>query len=99
TDRSAEGIVEKVLNNSGEGTSKQVKRSKVKKVKKVKRNYNLGSLVTFKWIAAQYANEITADPFISYRKMKDDIRQKFMIDVSLGQCRRAKQRALFDHEV
>ncbi|GJY56750.1 hypothetical protein Tco_0455865 [Tanacetum coccineum] len=171
TDRSTEGIVEKVLNDSGEGTSKQVNRSKVKKFKKVKkgkkvkkvqnkhvmdnpgegtsqgpssrhfrkwtkkkitdsktipcpfrlyaswmssehcfqikslildhkccRNYNLGSLVTFKWIAAQYANEIIADPFISYRKMKDDIRHKFMIDVSLGQCKIAKQKALFDHE-
>nr|GEX03303.1 F-box domain, leucine-rich repeat domain, L domain-like protein [Tanacetum cinerariifolium] len=37
TDRSVEGIVEKVLNDSGEGTSKQVKRSKVKKVKKVRK--------------------------------------------------------------
>ncbi|GJZ27236.1 hypothetical protein Tco_0571489 [Tanacetum coccineum] len=62
------------------------------------RNYNLGSLVTYKWIALQYADAIIADPFISYNKMKADIRQKFMIDVSLGQCRRAKQRALFDHE-
>ncbi|GJW16473.1 hypothetical protein Tco_0020606 [Tanacetum coccineum] len=62
------------------------------------RNYNLGSLVTYKWIALQYADAIIADLFISYNKMKADIRQKFMIDVSLGQCRRAKQRALFDHE-
>ncbi|GJV14433.1 hypothetical protein Tco_1359756 [Tanacetum coccineum] len=32
TDRSAEALIEKVLNESGEGTSNQVKRSKVKKV-------------------------------------------------------------------
>nr|GEV24448.1 hypothetical protein [Tanacetum cinerariifolium] len=38
------------------------------------RNYNLGSLVNFKWIAAHYGKEI------------------------IGQCKRAKQRALYDHE-
>ncbi|GKB59463.1 hypothetical protein Tco_0915649, partial [Tanacetum coccineum] len=32
------------------------------------------------------------------RKIRAEIRQKFMIDVSLGQCMRAKQLALFDHE-
>nr|GEU31611.1 ribonuclease H-like domain-containing protein [Tanacetum cinerariifolium] len=30
--------------------------------------------------------------------MRNDIRQKFMIDVSVGQCKRAKQLALFDYE-
>lgn len=44
------------------------------------RNYNLWSLVAFKWIAAQYEKEIIADPFMSYRTMKDDITQKYMID-------------------
>ncbi|GKB37115.1 hypothetical protein Tco_0882057, partial [Tanacetum coccineum] len=62
------------------------------------RNYNLGSLVNLKWIAAQYGKEIIGDTFIPYRKMKDDIRVKYLIDVSLGQCKRAKQRALYDHE-
>ncbi|GJT47579.1 calcium/proton exchanger [Tanacetum coccineum] len=62
------------------------------------RNYNLGALVTYRWIALQYFKEIIEDPFMSLRKMRDDIRQKFMIDVSLGQCTRAKQLALFDNE-
>ncbi|GKD93601.1 hypothetical protein Tco_1373438, partial [Tanacetum coccineum] len=62
------------------------------------RNYNLGSLVTFRWIALHFFKEIIEDPFMSLRKMRADIRKKFMIDVSLGQCRRAKQLALFDHE-
>ncbi|GJX34953.1 calcium/proton exchanger [Tanacetum coccineum] len=44
------------------------------------RNYNLGSLVTYKWIAMQYFKEIIEDPFMPLRKMRDDIRQKFMID-------------------
>ncbi|GKA43925.1 hypothetical protein Tco_0736649 [Tanacetum coccineum] len=30
--------------------------------------------------------------------MRDQIRQRFLIDVSLGQCKRAKQRALYNHE-
>lgn len=54
------------------------------------RNYNLGSLVTFKWIAAQYGLENIIDPFMTYRKMKEGIRQKYRIDVSLGQCKRAR---------
>ncbi|GJT31623.1 calcium/proton exchanger [Tanacetum coccineum] len=62
------------------------------------RNYNLGSLVTFRWIALHFFKEIIEDPFMPLRKMRAEIRQKFMIDVSLGQCRRAKQLALFDHE-
>nr|GEY10420.1 calcium/proton exchanger [Tanacetum cinerariifolium] len=61
-------------------------------------NYNLGSLVTFRWIALHFFKELINDQFMSLRKMRDDIRKKFMIDVSLGRCRRAKQLALFDHE-
>ncbi|GJT15983.1 calcium/proton exchanger [Tanacetum coccineum] len=42
--------------------------------------------------------KIIEDPFMPLRKMRDDIRQKFMIDVSVEQCMRAKQLTLFDHE-
>nr|GEX76153.1 hypothetical protein [Tanacetum cinerariifolium] len=62
------------------------------------KNYNLGSLVTYRWIAHHYAKQLIADPFIPTLKMKTDIREKFLINVSLGQCKRAKQRALFDYE-
>ncbi|GJX40968.1 calcium/proton exchanger [Tanacetum coccineum] len=65
---------------------------------KCSRNYKLGSLVTYKWIAYHFSKEIINDPFIPYIKMRDQIRQKFLIDVSLGQCKRAKQRALYNHE-
>ncbi|GJW14054.1 hypothetical protein Tco_0018187 [Tanacetum coccineum] len=41
---------------------------------------------------------ITSDPFIPTLKMKTGIREKFLINVSLGQCKRTKQRALFDYE-
>ncbi|GKC09064.1 hypothetical protein Tco_1000674 [Tanacetum coccineum] len=37
-------------------------------------------------------------PFIPLLKMKAAIREKFLINVSLGQCKRAKQRALYDFE-
>ncbi|GJX91548.1 chloramphenicol acetyltransferase-like domain-containing protein [Tanacetum coccineum] len=55
-------------------------------------------MVSNKRIAHQFAKDIINDLFIPYIKMKDAIRQNFMIDVSLGQCKRAKQRALCDHE-
>nr|GEX23379.1 chloramphenicol acetyltransferase-like domain-containing protein [Tanacetum cinerariifolium] len=49
-------------------------------------------------IDVQYFKEIIEDPSMPLRKMRDDIRQKFMINMSVGQCKRAKQLALFDHE-
>ncbi|GJS91878.1 hypothetical protein Tco_0774514 [Tanacetum coccineum] len=62
------------------------------------RNFNLGSLVTYKWIAKQFAIEVLKNPKISYRQMVADVREKFMINVSVHQCRRAKQRAVYDLE-
>nr|GEZ34152.1 splicing factor [Tanacetum cinerariifolium] len=46
----------------------------------------------------KYFKEIIEDPFMPLRKMRYYIRQKFMVDVSVGQYKRAKQLALFDHE-
>ncbi|PWA39335.1 hypothetical protein CTI12_AA572830 [Artemisia annua] len=65
---------------------------------KCSRNYSLGSLVTFKWIAHHYAREIIDNPWLTYKYMQNSIKEKFRIEVSLGQCKRAKQCALFDHE-
>ncbi|GKA10271.1 hypothetical protein Tco_0689704 [Tanacetum coccineum] len=62
------------------------------------RNFELGSLVTFKWIAKQFAFKIIHDPTITYRCIQEKIKKKYLINVSVGQCKRAKQRALFDHE-
>nr|GEX39013.1 calcium/proton exchanger [Tanacetum cinerariifolium] len=86
---------------SGEGCFESPKWTKSKSLKpehKYSRNYNLGSLVTYKWISHHYAKRLIADPFIPYLKMKNGIREKFLINVSLGQCKRAKQRALFNYE-
>ncbi|GJV34380.1 hypothetical protein Tco_1394780 [Tanacetum coccineum] len=43
------------------------------------------SLVTYRCIAHHYAKQLIADPFIPTLKMKTDIREKFLINVILGQ--------------
>nr|GEV32732.1 hypothetical protein [Tanacetum cinerariifolium] len=45
-----------------------------------------GSLVNYRLIAHHYAKQLIADPFIPTLKMKTNIREKFLINVSLGQC-------------
>nr|GEW78238.1 hypothetical protein CTI12_AA105810 [Tanacetum cinerariifolium] len=65
---------------------------------KCARDYNLGSLVTFRWIAQHDANEIIQNSSIPTRFMINDIRKKFLINVSLGQFKRAKKLALYEHE-
>nr|GEZ60993.1 hypothetical protein CTI12_AA081420 [Tanacetum cinerariifolium] len=62
------------------------------------RNYNMGSLVTFRWIARHYGRDIILNSAISYKFIREDIREKYMVDVSLGQCKRAKQCALYEHD-
>nr|GEZ79343.1 chloramphenicol acetyltransferase-like domain-containing protein [Tanacetum cinerariifolium] len=52
------------------------------------RNFYLSALVTYKWIAKQFAYKIVQDLTISNRN----------IIKSVGQCKRAKQMALFDHK-
>nr|GEV93047.1 calcium/proton exchanger [Tanacetum cinerariifolium] len=54
-------------------------------LKPLPRNYNLGSLVTYRWIAYHYAKQLIANPFIPTLKMKNDIKEKFLINVSLRQ--------------
>ena len=62
------------------------------------RNFDLGALVTFKWIAKQFAQKVIQNPTITYRSIQEQVKKKYLINVSVGQCKRAKQRALFDHE-
>lgn len=62
------------------------------------RNFDLAPLVTYKWIAKHYAKDIIENPKLTYRAMRDDIKKQFLINVSLGQCQRAKHRSIFDHE-
>ncbi|GKD96654.1 hypothetical protein Tco_1380551, partial [Tanacetum coccineum] len=62
------------------------------------RVFDFGALVTYKWISRHYVREIVSNPKISHRELQDAIREKFLINVSLGQVRRAKQKALYDFE-
>nr|GEY32710.1 hypothetical protein [Tanacetum cinerariifolium] len=84
----------KVKDVQGESGAKKGK----KKEHTCSRNFDLGSLVTFKWIAKQFAFKIIHDPTISYRSIQEQIKKKYLINVSVGLCKRAKQRTLFDHE-
>ncbi|GJW49371.1 hypothetical protein Tco_0090722 [Tanacetum coccineum] len=52
----------------------------------------------FKLVDGQFALKIIEDPTITYRSIQEQIKMKYLINVSVGQCKRAKQRALFDHE-
>ncbi|GJR57898.1 hypothetical protein Tco_1500060 [Tanacetum coccineum] len=56
------------------------------------------SLWYYRWIVRLYANEIVMNPALTYKFIKEDIREKYMIDVSEGQCKRAKQCAVYEHE-
>ncbi|XP_071713451.1 uncharacterized protein [Rutidosis leptorrhynchoides] len=62
------------------------------------RQFDLGSLVTYKWITIQCLPMIIENPTISYRNMRSEIKRNYLINVSLGECIRAKQIALFKHE-
>ncbi|KAL4576182.1 hypothetical protein LXL04_012271 [Taraxacum kok-saghyz] len=54
------------------------------------RQQNLGALVTYKWIGKMLLNDILERPRFSYRKMKEEVRKRFGLKVSVGQCRNAK---------
>ncbi|GJT48310.1 hypothetical protein Tco_0974467 [Tanacetum coccineum] len=62
------------------------------------RNYTLGSLVTYRLIAHHYAREIIDNPSLTYRYIQNSIKGKFLLYVSLGQCKRAKICALYNHD-
>ncbi|GJQ90796.1 hypothetical protein Tco_0001935 [Tanacetum coccineum] len=48
---------------------------------------------------SKFAKSVKTDASTSKTpKIKSQIREKFLIDVSIGQCRRAKQMALYNHE-
>nr|GEZ26206.1 splicing factor [Tanacetum cinerariifolium] len=51
-----------------------------------------------RWITRHYARDIILNSDISYKFMREDIREKYMVNVSLGQCKRAKQCALYEHD-
>ncbi|KAL4554246.1 hypothetical protein LXL04_039646 [Taraxacum kok-saghyz] len=58
------------------------------------RKQNLGSIVTYRWIGKMLINDILDRPRLSFRKMRAEVRTRFGLNVSVGQCRNAKAFAL-----
>lgn len=58
------------------------------------RNYKLGSIVTYKWIGSHYTKEMLHRQKLTIRQLRLEVIKKFGIDVSLSQCRRARQHAM-----
>nr|GEX12516.1 hypothetical protein [Tanacetum cinerariifolium] len=48
------------------------------------RVFDFEALVTYKWIARNYVREIVSNPKISHKELQAAIREKFLINVSLG---------------
>lgn len=62
------------------------------------RQFKLGSLVSYAWIAKHYANNILEKALMSYSEMQASIREKFSLQVSLGQCRRGRKETMYEIE-
>nr|GEY54989.1 calcium/proton exchanger [Tanacetum cinerariifolium] len=97
TSKSPKTLVKAITSGEGCSESPNLANSNTKD-DRINQFVVLGSLVTYRWIAHHYDKQLIAYPFIPTLKMKTDIKEKFLINVSLGQCKRAKQRALFDYE-
>nr|GEW35253.1 calcium/proton exchanger [Tanacetum cinerariifolium] len=88
----AEGI--KVTVGNKKWTKQVTKLSKSPSNKRTKRKtsdnfckfrvFDFKALVMYKWIARNYVREIVSNPKISHRELQAAIREKFLINVSLG---------------
>ena len=58
------------------------------------RNYKLGSIVNYLWIGSHYTKEILHRQKLTIRQLRLEVIKKFGIEVSISQCRRAKQYAM-----
>nr|KAJ0217575.1 hypothetical protein LSAT_V11C300109760 [Lactuca sativa] len=54
-------------------------------------NFKIGSVVNYRWIGNQFTREVLENRKFNVRMLKADVKTKFGIEVSMGQCRRAKQ--------
>nr|KAJ0203638.1 hypothetical protein LSAT_V11C500254590 [Lactuca sativa] len=57
---------------------------------KCSRAFKLRSIVTYKWIAKQFVNDVLESPKLSLRKMKALVFKRYNINVSVWQCRNEK---------
>ncbi|XP_023754652.2 uncharacterized protein LOC111903098 [Lactuca sativa] len=58
------------------------------------RNFKLGSIVSYAWIGSHFTTEFLQKQKMSVRMLREEVKQAFGIDVSMGQCRRAKKHAI-----
>ncbi|XP_052622742.1 uncharacterized protein LOC128128018 [Lactuca sativa] len=58
------------------------------------RNFKLGSIVKYAWIGTHYTTQFLQKQKVSVRLLGDEVKENFGIDVSMGQCRRAKKYAI-----
>ncbi|XP_023738192.1 uncharacterized protein LOC111886191 [Lactuca sativa] len=57
------------------------------------RNFNFGTLVSCNWLAKQYLKDIIMKPQMTLTEMKEDVLRMFSVNVSKGQCHRARTKA------
>ncbi|CAI9295709.1 unnamed protein product [Lactuca saligna] len=55
------------------------------------RNFKLGSIVNYRLIGTHFTWEVLENQKFNVRMLKEEVKTKFGIEVSMGQCRRAKQ--------
>ncbi|GJS56766.1 calcium/proton exchanger [Tanacetum coccineum] len=87
---------EKAVEGNMKWTKQGIKLSKSPSEKRTKRKTSdnvckFWTLVMYKWIAKHYVREIISNPKISYIDLQASIREKFLINVSLAQVRRANK--------
>ena len=58
------------------------------------RNFKMGSIVSYARIGSHFTSKFLQKQKMSVRLLKEEVKQKFGIDVSMGQCRRAKKYAI-----
>lgn len=58
------------------------------------RNFRLGSIVTYKWIGSHFMHEFVNKQKVTVRVLREEVKAKFGIEVSMSQCRRGKKYAL-----
>ncbi|KAL4581246.1 hypothetical protein LXL04_017456 [Taraxacum kok-saghyz] len=58
------------------------------------REFKHGTLVNPNWIAKQFLKKLSARPRMKCIQIVEDVKKKFLCEVSIGQCFRAKRKAL-----
>ncbi|CAI9299767.1 unnamed protein product [Lactuca saligna] len=57
-------------------------------------NATEGSIVNYRWTGSHFTREVLENQKFNVRMLREEVKIKFGIEVSMGQCRRAKQYAM-----